>query len=109
MTKSIRIIILLAITLSTTNIFGLNRVTNLPEKTKTNSFTVEIFEQGKPILYLPGFTVPGSIWKETVENQYSNLPNKTIIMATNSKHFKMFDQPEWFYKTVNYFLADAKK
>jgi len=48
------------------------------------------------------------IAKENYENQYSNLANKTILMATNSKHFIMFDQPEWFYKTANDFLTDEK-
>ena len=49
------------------------------------------------------------IAKENYENQYSNLSNKTIIMASDSKHFLMFDQPEWFYKTVNDFLVNEKK
>ncbi len=49
------------------------------------------------------------IAKENYENQYSNLPNKTIVMASNSKHFVMFDQPKWFYKTVNNFLLNEKK
>jgi pimeloyl-ACP methyl ester carboxylesterase len=49
------------------------------------------------------------IAKENYEKQYSNLSNKTIIMASNSKHFLMFDQPEWFYKTANDFLVDEKK
>ena len=38
------------------------------------------------------------------EKQYSNLSNKTIEMASNSKHFIMFDQAEWFYEKVNTFL-----
>ncbi len=49
------------------------------------------------------------IAKENYENQYSTLPNKTIVMASNSKHFVMFDQPKWFYKTVNNFLLNEKK
>ena len=49
------------------------------------------------------------IAKKNYENQYSNLTNKTIVMASNSKHFVMFDQPKWFYKTVNDFLVDDKK
>lgn len=48
------------------------------------------------------------IAKATYESQYSNLSNKTIMMATNSKHFIMFDQPDWFYKTVNDFLVNEK-
>jgi len=49
------------------------------------------------------------IAKANYESQYSNLSNKTILMASNSKHFLMFDQPEWFYKTVNDFLGNDKK
>ncbi len=49
------------------------------------------------------------IAKENYENQYSNLINKTIVMASNSKHFVMFDQPKWFYETVNDFLVNEKK
>ncbi len=40
------------------------------------------------------------------EKQYANLADKAIIMASDSKHFIMFDQPEWFYKQVNLFLKN---
>ncbi|WP_452229346.1 alpha/beta fold hydrolase [Lacinutrix sp. MEBiC02404] len=50
-----------------------------------------------------------NIAKENYEKQYTNLPNKTILMATNSKHFLMFDQPEWLYKTINDFLVHENK
>ena len=50
-----------------------------------------------------------NIAKKHYENQYTTLKNKTIVMASNSKHFVMFDQPEWFYKTINDFLIDEKK
>lgn len=49
------------------------------------------------------------IAKENYESQYSNLAKKTIIIAPNSKHFIMFDQPKWFYETVNGFLINEKK
>jgi len=49
------------------------------------------------------------IAKGNYENQYSNLTNKKIVMAPNSKHFIMFDQPKWFYETVNDFLVNEKK
>ncbi len=48
------------------------------------------------------------IAKENYEKQYANLPNKVIKMASNSKHFIMFDQAEWFYKTINDFLLNEK-
>jgi N-formylmaleamate deformylase len=31
------------------------------------------------------------------------LPNKNIVIA-NSKHFIMYDVPEWFYQQVDTFL-----
>ncbi len=42
---------------------------------------------------------------QTFEKQYENLKNKTIELADNSKHFIMFDQPEWFYTQINKYLA----
>ena len=39
------------------------------------------------------------------EEQYDNLTSKTIRIAPQSKHFIMFDQPEWFYEQVNSLLA----
>ncbi len=48
------------------------------------------------------------IAKENYEKQYANLPDKVIKMASNSKHFIMFDQAEWFYKTINDFLLNEK-
>ena len=43
--------------------------------------------------------------KINYEKQYANLPLKEILIADNSKHFVMFDQPEWFYENVNKFFA----
>lgn len=46
------------------------------------------------------------IAKANFEKQYSLLKNKTIEMATNSKHFIMFDQAEWFYSKVSTFISN---
>ncbi|SNT28122.1 Pimeloyl-ACP methyl ester carboxylesterase [Ekhidna lutea] len=43
--------------------------------------------------------------QQTFEKQYENLSNKTISLADNSKHFIMFDQPEWLYSQINNYLA----
>jgi pimeloyl-ACP methyl ester carboxylesterase len=45
-----------------------------------------------------------SIVESNYEKQYSNLKSKEILVVDNSKHFIMFDQPEWFYEQVNNFL-----
>ncbi|HCY00517.1 MAG TPA: alpha/beta hydrolase [Bacteroidales bacterium] len=68
MKRLIRITIPLAFTLCTTFCFGSTRGANLPEITGSKTFAVEVIGQGKPILYFPGFTAPGSMWKGTVEN-----------------------------------------
>ena len=47
-----------------------------------------------------------TIAKANFVKQYANLLNKTIEMASNSKHFIMFDQPKWFYNQVNTFLEN---
>lgn len=41
---------------------------------------------------------------DNFKKQYVNLSNKTIEIADNSRHYIMFDQPEWFYAKVNSFL-----
>lgn len=38
------------------------------------------------------------------EKQYAQLPNKTMAFAPNSKHFIMYDAPEWFSMQTNAFL-----
>ena len=47
-----------------------------------------------------------AVSKVNFEKQYANLSNKTIEMASNSKHFIMFDQSTWFYSQVNTFLEN---
>jgi pimeloyl-ACP methyl ester carboxylesterase len=52
-----------------------------------------------------GATFPTKeVAKATMEKQFANLKSKEIIMAPDSRHFIMFDQPEWFYAQVNAFL-----
>ncbi|MEQ8904471.1 alpha/beta hydrolase [Ekhidna sp.] len=43
--------------------------------------------------------------QQTFEKQYTNLTNKTISLADDSKHFIMFDQPEWLYSQINSYLT----
>ncbi len=55
-----------------------------------------------------GATFPdAAVAKTNYQNQYSNLADKQIEMVVDSKHFIMFDQPEWFYEKTNSFLTDA--
>ena len=57
-----------------------------------------------------GASFPNATVAEVNYNtQYANLVNKTLLMATDSKHFLMFDQPEWFYESVTDFLVHGTK
>jgi len=40
------------------------------------------------------------------EKQYAKLESRTLVIAPESKHFVMFDQPQWFYQQINSFLAE---
>lgn len=54
-----------------------------------------------------GATFPTKeISRQTFEKQYANLKNKSIRLADNSRHFIMFDKPEWFYTQVNNYLSE---
>lgn len=39
-----------------------------------------------------------------LEKQYINLKQKEILIADDSKHFILFDQPEWMYTQINQYL-----
>ncbi len=43
--------------------------------------------------------------KQTYDEQYKNLANYDFVIAENSAHFIMFDQPEWFLKQIKKSLA----
>lgn len=43
--------------------------------------------------------------RSNYESQYQNLKNRTIIIADDSMHFVMFDEPEWFYTQLNEYLS----
>ena len=46
---------------------------------------------------------PGAL--DTMKKQYEALENKTFAFATDSKHYLMLDQPEWFVQEINTFLG----
>ncbi len=42
---------------------------------------------------------------KTFNEQYAQLVNKQVEIAPESKHFIMFDQPEWLYAKINTFFS----
>lgn len=64
-----------------------------------------VLEDIKVETLILGATFPTrEMTQQTFDKQYANLGNKTIALADDSKHFIMFDQPEWFYAQVNQYL-----
>ncbi|NRB61028.1 MAG: hypothetical protein HRU50_13945 [Winogradskyella sp.] len=48
---------------------------------QTKEIKVEVIGNGEPILFLPGFTTPGSVWKETLEQLKLNNEAHLISYA----------------------------
>lgn len=48
---------------------------------QTKAINVEVIGNGNPIVFLPGFTNPGSIWKETVDHLKGNHKSYLISYA----------------------------
>lgn len=57
----------------------------------------------QPVLVLGSLYGTEANSLSVLNHQYKNVPNKTIEVA-NSKHFIMYDVPEWFYAKVDAFL-----
>ena len=56
-----------------------------------------------PVLILASTYGTAESSNKIMNEQYANLPNKKIMVAA-SKHFIMYDAPEWMYKQVDEFL-----
>jgi pimeloyl-ACP methyl ester carboxylesterase len=55
-----------------------------------------------PVLILGASFPDREMVMRNFSDQYYNLSHKTIMIAPDSKHFVMFDAPEWFYEKVNF-------
>ena len=81
-----------------TYVYGYTDLLRLDVRDVLNKVKAETLILGAPVPY--GETAV----KANLEKQYEQLKEKTILIAPNSKHFIMFDQPTWFYEQVNTFL-----
>jgi pimeloyl-ACP methyl ester carboxylesterase len=46
--------------------------------------------------------------KKVMEEQFQGLPKKQIAIAANSRHFIMYDQPQWYLEQISQFLTDGR-
>lgn len=69
----------------------------------TTDLRKEIAKIKSPILVIASKWGTKEASEKEYSLQYSELKNKTIKIA-DSKHFIMYDQPEWFYSEIDNFL-----
>ena len=66
-----------------------------------------------PVLLIAAPQGGGTVTKDQIAKRYlaqvEKIPNKTVVMAENSKHFVMYDQPEWMWQKMEEFLAGNGK
>ena len=48
------------------------------------------------------------VTEKNFETQYALLKGHELILSDTARHFVMLDDPEWFYRTLDRFLAPAK-
>lgn len=58
-----------------------------------------------PTLILCASFPDKDVVRKNYDEQFENLSEKEILIAPESKHFIMFDEPALFYSSLNKFLA----
>lgn len=53
-----------------------------------------------PVVILAATYPDRKVIEQTYNNQYRQLPGKTIFYADNAAHFVMYDQPVWFLQKI---------
>jgi len=51
-------------------------------------------------------TITRASVQETFQQQYTSLPHLHFVMSETSRHFIMFDDPNWLFAQLDAFLAD---
>lgn len=72
-----------------------------------DAIKVEVLGKGEPILFLPGFTTPGSVWKETVKNL--KIKNEAhLVSYAGFNGISAIDTP-WYPKVKEALINYIKK
>jgi pimeloyl-ACP methyl ester carboxylesterase len=69
----------------------------------TTDLRKDIASISSPVLVLGSIYFTKEKSYELIGQQFKNLPS-VIIHVADSKHFIMYDQPQWFYKEIDLFL-----
>lgn len=62
-----------------------------------------------PTLILGAAFPDATTVRKTYASQYTKLKDKQITIVEDSRHFIMFDQPEWLYQQIDQYLSDNGK
>jgi len=66
-----------------------------------------------PVLVVAAPVAFGIVTKEEARKRYlaqvEKIPNKTVVIAEKSKHFVMFDEPEWLWQRIEEFATASRK
>lgn len=62
----------------------------------------------KTLILGASFPNPNTV-RKTIEKQYKNLTNSTVKIAAKSKHFIMYDAPEWMHSEIDKFIGNEEK
>lgn len=71
----------------------------------TTDLRKEVKKIKAPVLIIASMYGTAANSKKLFEEEYKNLPDKKIIVA-DTKHFIMYDKPEWFNKEIINFLKE---
>ncbi|MBO9659319.1 MAG: alpha/beta hydrolase, partial [Chitinophagaceae bacterium] len=58
-----------------------------------------------PVLILGASFPDKKVTESNFQKQYTDLANKTILIANNSRHFIMFDDAEWMNNSISKYFA----
>ena len=93
------------------------------------AFRVEVSGQGPAMIRIPGLSSSGDTWKTTVDHdknrytchvvtltkdqvvqtfdeQFAGLRRLHFVLSETSRHFVMFDEPDWMFARMDAFFGD---
>lgn len=74
---------------------------------QNNAIKVEVLGKGETILFLPGFTTPGFVWKETV--QHLNVKNEAHLISYAGFNGIPAIETPWYPKVKEALISYIKK
>jgi pimeloyl-ACP methyl ester carboxylesterase len=84
-----------------TFVYGYTDLLKLDQREQLNKINT-------PTLVLAASFPSADTSKKVMEEQFLGLAKKQIAIATNSRHFIMYDQPQWYIEQISLFLTNGR-